>query len=105
MDIQLDKKIQDIQKKTAPIFEKYQIKKAGLFGSVVRNEDKKDSDVDILVEFMPNTKISLFDFVGIQQELEDCLGREVDLVQYKTIKPALREYILPNEIKIYEKNS
>jgi hypothetical protein len=105
MNSKFDKKIKEIREKTLPILKKYKIKKAGLFGSVTRNEDKKTSDVDILVEFVDGAKVSLFDFVGIEQELESSLGKEVDLVQYKSIKPALRKYILPSEIKIYEKNS
>lgn len=98
-------KLKRIQSKFTPIFKKYPIKKAGLFGSVVRGEDTDGSDIDVLVDFLPNARLSLFDIVGIEQDLEDVIGRDIDLVQYKTIKPALRKYILPNEVRIYEKNS
>jgi hypothetical protein len=51
-----------------------------------------DSDVDILVEIEKD--ISLLDFVGLKLELEEALNRKVDLVEYSTIKPLLRESIL-----------
>lgn len=90
--------IDEIKKKITPILNKYGIKKAGIFGSVVRGEAKKGSDVDILVEIKED--ISLLDFVKIKLELEDVLGRRVDLVEYSTIKPIIREQILSEEVAI-----
>jgi uncharacterized protein len=97
-------KIEEIRRKTAPIFKKYPVKRAGLFGSFVRGEDRKDSDVDFLVEFFENTPFSIFDVAGVQIELQEKLQRDVDLVEYKSVKPVLKKYILPEEIRIYEKN-
>jgi predicted nucleotidyltransferase len=87
--------LQEIQKTVEPILRKHNIKRAGLFGSVVRNKVSESSDVDILVEL--GEKISLLDFVGIKLELEDALGKKVDLVEYQSIKPLLREKILREE--------
>ena len=73
------------------------MKKAGLFGSYVRGEQKKSSDIDIIIE--PPKGIG-FGFVGIQQELEKVLGKKVDLLTYKGLSPYLRKYILKEEVKI-----
>ena len=54
--------------------------------------------MDILVETRKGT--SLFDFIGIKLELEDTLGKRVDLVQYGAIKPLLRERILADEVRL-----
>ncbi len=58
----------------------------------------RNSDIDILVDF-PEA-IGLFEFVGLKQELEELLGRKVDLVQYRAIKPLIRERILKEEVPI-----
>ncbi len=92
------KEIEVIKEKIRPILRQHGIKRAGLFGSYARGEMKADSDVDILVELEEN--ISLLDFIGIKLELEDVLGKKVDLVEYNTIKPLLRERILSEEVAI-----
>lgn len=91
--------ITEIKNKILPILKKYGIKKAGIFGSIVRGEATKKSDVDILVE-IERDDISLLDFVGIKLELEEALGRKVDLVEYSTIKPIVRKQILSEEVSI-----
>jgi uncharacterized protein len=97
--------ISGITKKILPTLKKYPIAKAGLFGSVVREEGGLGSDIDILVEFSTSASLSLFDIAGIKIELEQTLGKKVDLVQYKNVKPLLKPYIIPSEVRIYEKNS
>lgn len=83
-----------IKKKIRPILRKYGIKKAGIFGSSARGESVVN-DLDLLVKI--DKKISLLEFIGIQQELEDELGMKVDLVEYDAIKPALKDDILREE--------
>ena len=73
----------------------------GLFGSFVRGEANKNSDIDILVDFYKPK--SLMDIGGIQYDLEKSLGRPVDLVSKKNIKPALRKNILSDVKVLYEK--
>ena len=90
--------IAEIRMKIAPILRSYGIKHAGLFGSTARGMARSGSDIDILVGIKKN--IGLIEFVGIKQALEDKLGRQVDLVEYQTIKPALRKKILHDEIKL-----
>ncbi len=88
--------IEEIKRKILPILKRFGVKKAALFGSVVRGEARSDSDIDILVE-IERDDISLLDFVGLKLDLEEALGKKVDLVEYKTIKPLLRERILSEQ--------
>lgn len=72
--------------------EKFKVTELGIFGSYVRGEQTKNSDVDILVEF---SKVpTLFDLVEIEYSISDKLGLPVDLVDKKSLKAALRENIL-----------
>jgi len=77
----------------------YNPTKIGIFGSVARNEDKENSDIDILYSF--NSIYTLFDLAGIQIELEEKLNKEVDLVEYSTINHRLKETILLDSKLIY----
>ena len=88
--------INKIKQKILPILQEYGVEKVALFGSCVRGEMEEDSDIDILVEIKKD--ISLLDFVGLKQKIEDALGRKVDLVEYDTLKPLLRERILKEQV-------
>lgn len=90
--------IEEIKRKILPILQRYEVKKVGLFGSCVRGEMREDSDIDILVQIEKD--ISLFDFVGIKLEIEEALERKIDLVEYSTIKPLLKERILKEQVVI-----
>lgn len=91
-------KIEEIKKKAIPILKEAGVTRSSLFGSVVRGEAVKDSDIDMLVE-LPKY-ISLFDFVGLQLKLEQALNIKVDLGEFSTIKPRLRDYILKEAVQI-----
>ncbi|MBD3279979.1 hypothetical protein GF389_00460 [Candidatus Dojkabacteria bacterium] len=101
----MNKQIKEIRKKAVPILRKYPIRRAGLFGSVTRGEATLDSDIDMLVELEDTPKLSFFEYLDIESDLENELGKKVDLVRYDKVRPELREYILPHEVSIYEKNS
>jgi len=90
--------IEEIKRKMLLILQRYGVKRIGLFGSCVRGEMREDSDIDILVEIEKD--ISLLDFVGIKLEIEETLGRRVDLVEYNIIKPLLKERILKEQVVI-----
>ena len=90
--------IDEIKKKILPILERYGVTRAGIFGSVVRGEAREDSDIDILVEI--EGRMSLLDFAGLKLELEETLGKPVDLGEYSTIKPIIKEQILSEEVPI-----
>ena len=69
------------------------VQRLALFGSVQRNETRKDSDVDVLVEFAPGQKT--FDhLLALGELLEDALGHRVELVTVDSLSPYLRPYIL-----------
>jgi len=65
---------------------------------VFGGEIEEDSDIDILVEIEDD--ISLLDFLGIKLEIEEILKRKVDLVEYSTIKPLLKEKIIKEKVGI-----
>jgi predicted nucleotidyltransferase len=84
--------IEEVKEKVVPILQRYGARRAGVFGSVARGDMRRRSDIDILVEL--DKELSLLDVVGIQQELEDALGRRVDLVEYGSIKARIRDRVL-----------
>ncbi len=96
--------IQDIKKRTTPIFKKYGVKKAALFGSAVHGTMTKKSDIDILVELDSKLRLG-FEFIGMKFDLEEKTQRKVDLVTYKALHPFLREKILSDQKIIYEKKT
>ena len=73
----------------------------GLFGSVLRDDFRPDSDVDVLVEFEPGALIGFMALARIQRELSDVLGRPVDLVPRSGLKPVIRDSVLASEQVIY----
>lgn len=94
-----DKKLRQIAKIAVPILKKNGVVKAGIFGSHARGEAKKRSDIDMLIQ-VKKRKFSLFDLVGLQQDLEKILGKKVDLLTYKGLSPYLKDYILKDEVRI-----
>ena len=93
----MNKTLKEIQKKAVPILKKNGVVKAGIFGSYARGEQKKKSDVDMLVK--PPKGMGL-EFIGLQLELEKKLGKKVDLVTYRSLSPYLKKYILSDEVRI-----
>ena len=91
--------IEKIKSKIIKILKRNKVKKAGIFGSYARGEQKKNSDIDILVE-INDKNMSLLDFIELKLRLEDILRRKIDLVEYKAIKPLIKERILNEEVKI-----
>ncbi len=82
----------------APILKAHGVTRAGLFGSAARGEAHDNSDIDIAVEI--NREMSLLEFIGLQQLLEDRLGKKIDLVEYKAIKPALKDKIARESVDL-----
>ncbi len=83
---------QKINKQLPFLKARYHIKRIGIFGSFVRNEQKKGSDLDILVEF--ETPIGFFEFIRLENELSRTLRHKVDLVSKNAVKPAVKKEIL-----------
>lgn len=81
------------------ILKKHNVKRASLFGSIVSGNYTDKSDIDILVEL--DDGLSLLDFIDIKLEIEDATKRKVDLVEYVTIKPSLKKYILKQQEDLF----
>ena len=92
------REIQRLRRKILPILRRYRTRRAGLFGSCLRKNLKSVGDVDVLVDL--REEMSLLDVIGMKQDLEEALGKKVDLVEYSTIKPVLRERILQSHVMI-----
>ena len=91
-----NKNIKEIKKKIIRILKKNKVVRAGIFGSYATGEQKKNSDIDILIEFNG----SLLDLVGLEMELKKILKIKVDLLTYGGISPYLKDRILNEEIRI-----
>ncbi|KYK27971.1 MAG: nucleotidyltransferase family protein [Theionarchaea archaeon] len=86
------KDIEDILRKHKPVLqEKYKVKEIGIFGSYVRGEQSKISDIDILVQFSEPVG---WEFLDLKEFLELILGTKVDLVTVNALKPQIKDRIL-----------
>ena len=90
------------RKQIADLCKKYKIRELSLFGSRAREESTEQSDYDLLVDFRPDARISLFEFSRIQVDLEELIGTKVDLVPKRGLKPLIRERVLADAQPIYE---
>ena len=89
--------------KIAEYFKTQPVLRAWLFGSFARGEETPDSDVDILVEFDHSSPIGLFAYARMHRELEERLGRKVDLVEEGTLRPAAAAAAEKDMKMIYER--
>ncbi len=87
-----------IRKNMSILRDKYKVKTIGVFGSYIRGEQGKESDVDILVEFYET--IDLFTFIELEEFLSERLGIKVDLVMKDTLKPRIRDNILREAVTV-----
>jgi hypothetical protein len=87
-----------LEKQKSFIAERYKVKSIGIFGSYVRGEERKDGDIDILVEF--SQPIGFFAFLDLEEYLTDLIGVKVDLVSKKALKPRIGKYILQEVMQV-----
>ncbi len=92
--------ITEIAKKARPVFKKYGVKRAQIFGSFARGEARPDSDVDVLVVYRDHA--SLRDYVGLRQDLAENLARPVDVVSEGSVIPYFRDSIYRDLQPLYE---
>ena len=88
-------RIEGIRNKILPILRRYDVVRAAIFGSFIRGEMREDSDIDILVEFKGEK--SLLDLAGLKIELEELLGKKVDVLTYNSLHPLLKHKILSEQ--------
>lgn len=85
--------------------QRWKVTELSLFGSVLREDFRPDSDVDVLVSFAPDARWDLFDLVDMQEELKGILGREVDLVERQAVEQSenyiRRRHILESAEPVY----
>lgn len=91
-------KLEQFKEIALPILKKAGITHSSIFGSVARGEHGSESDIDLIIEFQG--KKTLLDLAGLQQELEEALGRKVDLVTRRSIHEPLKKLIEKEEIAI-----
>ena len=84
--------IREIEKGLPVLRDKYRIRKIGIFGSYLRGEQKRKSDLDILVDF--EKTVSFFEFLALEGELSRLTGKKVDLVMKTALKPGIGKHIL-----------
>ena len=85
----------------AEVCRRYGVKELAVFGSAVRGESRPESDVDIMVEFEPGVRVGLIKFGSLVGELEALMGRKVDLVTKRGLKPWVRPAVLRDARVIY----
>ena len=93
------------RQKISDFCRRWKVTEFSLFGSVLRDDFRPDSDVDVLVTFAPDSRVSLFDLVRMEEELKNLFGREVDLVERSAIEKSenyiRRKSILNNTQVVY----
>ncbi|KKW44931.1 MAG: Nucleotidyltransferase [Parcubacteria group bacterium GW2011_GWA2_56_21] len=92
--------IEEISEKAKPVFKKFGVKRARVFGSFARGEARPDSDIDLLVEY--SKTLSLWDLVRLRDELAERLSRPVDVVSEGTVVPYFRDSIYRELQPLYE---
>lgn len=88
----LDELIKILSGHKGELQSRFKVKSIGIFGSYVRGEQKKKSDLDVLVEFLE--PVGLFHFMDLEEYLEKLVGVDVDLVSKRALKPRIGRHIL-----------
>ena len=91
----------DVFEKIAGVCRRHRVQRLSLFGSRVRGDNSDSSDFDFIVDFFPDARIGLFEYAGMQIELEELLGKKVDLVTRKGLKEIIRDRVLSEAEVIY----
>ncbi len=94
----MNDKINIIKKSIMPILIRRNVAKAAIFGSTARGEEKKGSDIDILVSF--KKRVSLLDLGGLKADLEEKLDKKVDVVTFSSIDKRFRKSIMEDMVLI-----
>lgn len=92
----------DHVRKLAEFCERHHVVRLWLFGSILRDDFRPDSDIDVLVEFDP-AHIPAWEFFTMADELRTILGREVDLGTPNSLRPRIRDRVLAERQLIYER--
>jgi predicted nucleotidyltransferase len=91
--------------KISRYFDTQPIERAWLFGSYARSEEDAKSDIDILVDFIPNEKVTLFKYVHIVNDLQALTGKRIDLVEDGQLKQFAERAVENEKVLIYERKA
>ena len=94
-----------IVNKLSKYFESQPIEKAWIFGSYARSEENKKSDIDILVNFSSDTKVTLFKYIHIINDLQTLTGKKIDMVEEGQLKKIAINSAKQEKILIYERKA
>jgi len=89
------------ERKIKDFCRRYQVQRMALFGSVLRDDFRPDSDIDILVVFDPSAFVTFMTLGKMKRELSEIFQREVDLIPQEGLKPAIREAVLSSTQEVY----
>jgi hypothetical protein len=87
--------------KLAEICRRYQVKELAVFGSAARGEMRPDSDIDLLVDFLPGARVGLLELSAMMREFSHLVGRRVDLAVKPALKPLIRPGVLAEAQVLY----
>ncbi|HQU91636.1 MAG TPA: nucleotidyltransferase family protein [Pyrinomonadaceae bacterium] len=93
---------QETREKIAELCRNHRVRELSLFGSRSRGDHTSQSDYDFLVAFLPDARIGLIEFSGMQIELEELMMTRVDLVTKDGLRPSIRNNVLSEAQVIYE---
>ncbi|OFX10693.1 MAG: hypothetical protein A2516_03025 [Alphaproteobacteria bacterium RIFOXYD12_FULL_60_8] len=88
----------EILRKERPVLEGYGVAGVAVFGSYARGEQTPDSDIDILVEFTPESHVGLLRFVNLKRRLEHLLGHKIDLATPAALHKGLKDRIMSEAV-------
>ena len=95
-----NKEISIPQEKIRDFCRRWQVVEFALFGSVLREDFRQDSDIDVLVTFSPDAHHSLFDLARMEEELGGIFGRKVDLVEKTAIRNPFRRHAILKSLEV-----
>ena len=87
--------------KLGEVCRRYGVRELSVFGSAARGESRPESDIDLLVEFLPEAEPGLLDHAGLMLDLSELLGQKVDLVSKNGLKPLIRDSVIQDSRRFY----
>ena len=85
----------------AELCRRYHVRELALFGSILRDDFRDDSDVDMLVEYEPDARVGLYEHFDLQMELERLVGRKVDLISKRGLNVVIRDDVVLSSQVLY----
>ncbi|MBZ5632306.1 MAG: nucleotidyltransferase family protein [Acidobacteriia bacterium] len=85
----------------ASICRRYGVRELSVFGSAAHDSMRPDSDIDLLVDFLPSAEPGLLDHAGLMLDLSELFGRKVDLVSKNGLKPLIRDSVIRESRRLY----